>query len=210
MFREVTKCRMCGQETLQPIFSLGTQYVVDFVKAPNDSLLKAPLKLARCSGCGLIQLQHSVDRNRLYKKFFYKSNTNESMREALQGIVEKACDVAYVADGDVVLDIGCNDGTTLGWYNGNIKTVGIDPCAELVEEGLKKQRMDVGIKDFFSLEAVKPFGPYKVITAIAMFYDLEDPVAFLKDCAQVLKSDGVIIVQMNYVGPMIRNFAADT
>ena len=54
-----------------------------------------------------------MDRDRLYKKFWYKSNTNESMREALQGIVSKATDVAYVAEGDTVLDIGANDGTLL-------------------------------------------------------------------------------------------------
>jgi NDP-4-keto-2,6-dideoxyhexose 3-C-methyltransferase len=209
MFREVKNCRMCGNESLKAIFSLGSQFVVDFIRSQDESLLKAPLKLARCETCGLVQLQHSVDRNRLYKKFWYKSNVTASMRDALQGIVQKATDVAYVAEGETVLDIGANDGTLLGWYNGTIKTVGIDPCGELIEEGMRKQRMDVGIKDFFSLEAVKPFGPYKVITAVAMFYDLEDPVGFLKDCAQVLKSDGVIIVQMNYLGTMLSNFAVD-
>ena len=206
---ETTKCRMCQQETLKAIFSLGEQFVVDFVSKPDESLLKAPLKLARCESCGLVQLTHSVDRNRLYKKFWYRSSTNESMREALHAVVSKATDVAYVAEGDTVLDIGANDGQLLGWYNGAIKTVGIDPCGELIDEGLKKQRMDVGVRDFFSLDAVKPFGPYKVITAIAMFYDLEDPVAFLKDCAQVLKKDGVIIVQMNYLATMLSNFAVD-
>ena len=191
------------------MFNLGDQYVVDFVPSQDENLFKAPLALARCVHCGLVQLMHSVDRERLYKKFWYRSSTNESMREALHGIVSKACSVAYISEGDTVLDIGANDGQLLGWYDGTVKTVGIDPCGELIEEGLKKQRMDVGIKDFFSLEAIKPFGPYKAITSVAMFYDLEDPVGFLKDCAQVLKKDGVIIVQMNYLTTMLSNYAVD-
>jgi NDP-4-keto-2,6-dideoxyhexose 3-C-methyltransferase len=139
----------------------------------------------------------------------HNSSTNESMREALHAIVSKACDAANVVTGDTVLDIGANDGQLLGWYNGNVKTVGIDPCGELIEEGLKKKRMDIGISYFFSMKVVQPHGPYKVITAIAMFYDLEDPVGFLKDCAQVLRKDGVMVVQMNYLASMLSNFAID-
>jgi NDP-4-keto-2,6-dideoxyhexose 3-C-methyltransferase len=205
---EVNQCRMCGKDIV-PVISLGDQFVVDFVSSPDEALLKAPLVLARCSSCGLIQLKHSVDRDRLYKKFWYRSSTNESMRTALESVVHRATAVAYVAEGDTVLDVGANDGQLLGWYNGTIRTVGVDPCGELLEEGLRKKRMDVAIKDFFSLKAVEPFGPYKVITAISMFYDLEDPVGFLKDCSQVLKKDGVLIVQMNYLATMLSNFAVD-
>lgn len=209
MYREIKKCRLCGSEEIKDILQLGSQYVVDFVPAQMDKMARAPLTLMRCTKCELVQLRHSVHPDLMYKKFWYRSGINEQMKKALLEVVDRAQEVAYVGKGDAVLDVGANDGHLLGWYPGEVRTVGVDPCAELVEEGLKHQRMDIGIKGYFSKELVEPHGPYKVITAIAMFYDLEDPVQFLKDCKSVLKRDGVIIVQMNYLPAMLKNNAVD-
>lgn len=206
--REAKHCRVCAGN-LTDVLDLGLQYVVDFVQKPDEGMLRVPLKLARCQTCSLIQLRHSVNRDRLYRKFWYKSGTNESMRDALLGIVDRAMNVAYVGNGDKVLDIGANDGTLLGWYPGIVTTVGIDPCQEVLEIGMKNQRMDIGITGFFSKEAVQKYGPYKVITAIAMFYDLDDPITFLKDCKDILRDDGVMIIQMNYLPDMLQNLAFD-
>lgn len=209
MYSEIKKCRLCGSEDVKDVLDLGTQYVVDFVPDVNEQMPKAPLVLARCATCGLVQLRHSVKKELLYTKFWYRSSINEQMRNALRDVVNTAQQVAYVGAEDAVLDIGSNDGLLLGWYPGAVKTVGVDPCASLVEEGLKLNRMDVGIKSYFSREAVEQFGPYKIITAIAMFYDVEDPVQFLKDCKAVLKKDGVLIIQMNYLPAMLENCAVD-
>lgn len=206
--REVKNCRVCGSP-LKDIIDLGTQYVVDFIPKVVDGLLRVPLKLARCSGCSLVQLRHTVNQNRLYKKFWYKSSTNEQMLASLKEIVDRARAVTFLKRGDTVLDIGCNDGGMLDFYPASIKTVGCDPCDELVEAGLNARRMSVGIKSFFSKQAVEKFGPYKVITAIAMFYDVSDPIQFLKDCKDVLRDDGVIIIQMNYLPAMLEQLAVD-
>lgn len=202
------KCRICQSE-LVPVLDLGEQYIVDFVAKPEGDFPKAPLKLMRCDICGLVQLSVSVDKDLLYKKFWYRSGINEQMRAALESVVAKATNVAFVGAGDSVLDIGSNDGTLLGWYPGEVTTVGCDPCEDLMKEAVKKQRIDIGVNDYFSLDAVKPHGPYKIITAVAMFYDVDDPVGFLNDCRQVLKQDGVLIVQMNYLPAMIQNCAVD-
>lgn len=206
--REVKNCRVCGSP-VKDILNLGTQYVVDFVPKIEDGLLRVPLILARCKGCSLVQLRHVVSQNRLYKKFWYKSSTNEQMLASLKEIVERARAVTFLKRNDAVLDIGCNDGGMLDFYPSNIKTVGIDPCDDLVEEGLNNNRMKIGIKGFFSKENVEKFGPYKVITAIAMFYDVADPIQFLKDCKSVLRDDGVIIIQMNYLATMLEQLAVD-
>lgn len=206
--REVKNCRVCGSP-LKEVIDLGLQHVVDFVPKVEDGLLRVPLKLARCKGCSLVQLRHSVNQDRLFKKFWYKSSTNEQMLASLKEIVERAKNVVMLHRNDTVLDIGANDGGLLDFYHAGIKTVAVDPCAELIDEGLDKKRFKIGIKGFFSKEATEQFGPFKVITAIAMFYDVPDPVQFLKDCSAVLRDDGVLIIQMNYLPAMLENLAVD-
>jgi len=208
--KEASKCRLCKREGLKPVIDLGLQYVVDFVPDPMDSkLVRVPLKMVRCTKCGLVQLQHTVNPDLLYRKFWYRSAINEQMRMALNHIVECAMELVQPEKGDAVLDIGANDGTLLGWYPGVVKTVGIDPCAELMDEAWNNKRADVVIRDYFSAEKVKAYGPYKIITAIAMFYDLDDPVEFLRQCKSVLAPDGVLVIQMNYLMGMLTNFAVD-
>lgn len=207
MYTRIDACRSC-QGRLEPAFSLGNQYVVDFVKQRSNNL-QAPLELVFCPECKLLQLRHSVNQDRLFRKFWYRSGINESMRDALRDVVNSAATLANLEPKDNVLDIGSNDGTLLSLYGSQYRTVGVDPCKELVEEAIQNQRQDVGISGYFKRDTVKKFGPYKVITAIAMFYDLEDPVQFLNDCKAVLHQDGVLIVQMNYLKLMLENMAFD-
>lgn len=208
VYQTCDKCRICQSELI-PVLDLGEQFIVDFVAKPEGEFPKAPLKLVRCGTCGLVQLSVSVDKDLLYKKFWYRSGINEQMRKALESVVDKTTSVAFVGAGDSVLDIGSNDGTLLGWYPGEVTTVGCDPCEDLMKEAVRQNKIDIPVNDYFSLEAVQPHGPYKVITAIAMFYDVDDPVKFLSDCKAVLKQDGVIVIQMNYLPAMISNCAVD-
>lgn len=209
LVRENTKCRACGFSLGESVIDLGSQYVVDFVPNKEVNTLRVPLELTLCPDCLLLQLRHSVHPDRLYKKFWYRSGINESMRQALSDVANDAAMGVGLQPGDNVLDIGCNDGTLLSFYPEEIVRVGIDPAAEIVEEAIKKCRVDVGIADYFNAEAVRPYGPFKIITAIAMFYDLEDPGKFLGDCLSVLAEDGLIVLQLNYLKSMISNFAFD-
>ena len=208
--QEITKCRLCGSEKLITVLSLGEQFVVDFVREPRpDSERKAPLELVRCGGCSLVQLRHSVDMDSLYRNFWYTSDNNEQMSTALKEIADTAQDAANIGQKDKVLDIGANNGILLGWYPGGVRTIGVDPCGDLIQEGLAHQRMSVGLTGYFSEDLVKSEGPFKVITAISMFYDVPNPVEFLKQCKNVMTEDGLLIIQMNYLVEMLKNFAAD-
>lgn len=210
MYKEIAHCRGCGWKgSYQSVVDLGMQYVVDFPTSKQEDALRAPLELTRCTNCNLVQLKHSVMPDRLYKKFWYRSGISESMRVALEDVVHKACSVTDLRPKDRVLDIGCNDGTMLGMYPKLVATVGIDPAAELVDEGLRERRMDIGISRYFDRHVLSAFGPFKIITAISMFYDLEDPVQFLKDCKSLLHKEGILIIQMNYLGTMLEDCAVD-
>lgn len=211
MITETKNCRGCGESLASAslVVNLGSQYVVDFVKEADENLLQAPLVVVRCSKCDLVQLKHKVEQDRLFTKFWYRSGINESMRDALLAVVMRASEAVELEEGDKVLDIGCNDGTLLGCYAPKYKTVGIDPCKDLVLNGQKEHRIDVPIVGFFSKDAVKDFAPFKIITAVAMFYDLDNPLQFLEDCREVLDPNGVLVIQMNYLRTMIANCAFD-
>jgi len=207
-------CRVCGSSKLIPIFSLGDQFVTNFVEEPNGDFAKGPLDLVLCNvkggGCGLLQLKHTVERDVLYKKYWYQSGISTTMIKALADIVSTAERLSKLSSGDVVVDIGANDGTLLRQYKTpGLITVGFEPSNlwRLGNEGCCKI-----INDYFNHSSFRrEFGSKKakVITSIAMFYDLEDPNAFVEDIRQCLDKDGLWIIQMNYLGLMLENNTFD-
>ena len=206
----ITECRSCKNKSFRPIIDLGMQYIVDFPFEENPDQPKAPLLLVRCLHCNLVQLMHTVSPELLFRRFWYRSGISESMRDALHDVVDKAQRYIRLNAGDNVLDIGSNDGTLLDMYPGNVHTVGIEPCKSLGMESIEKRRVDVVVQDFFSKDVLPKWtSKFKVITAIAMFYDVEDPRKFIEDCRDILADDGLLIIQMNYLKTMLKNTTVD-
>lgn len=214
-FREISACRVCSNTNLEPILSLGEQYVIDFLSSPDAKALKTPLDILICDpsngGCGLLQLKHTVTADLMYRQYWYKSGINESMIEALRDIVTKGEKVAKLKAGDIAIDIGCNDGTLLKQFTTKgVQLVGYEPARNLVDEA--KTSGATIINDYFNAPAFKKmFGDKKakLITSIAMFYDLGDPNAFVHDIVQCLADDGVWIIQMAYLPSKIELNAFD-
>jgi NDP-4-keto-2,6-dideoxyhexose 3-C-methyltransferase len=205
-----TSCRLCGSGILEDVFSLGEQYINDFV--PRESIgkgLKAPLDLVICNKCNLLQLHHSAPQELLYSRhYWYRSGVTDTMRRALRDITEQIESIIELKPGDVVLDIGANDGTMLATYTvEGIRRVGCEPADNLIEM-LKKNTQYV-MHDFWNYERYMGlanqwgFGKAKVITAIGMFYDLEDPNKFIKDAQMALTEDGIFVAQLMCLAPMI-------
>jgi len=128
-------CRVCGSSALTPVIDLGEQYLQGaFLKQGQEepSLRKIGLRLMRCNpaldenACGLLQMECSVPPEILYSSYWYRSGTNRTMTEHLQGIAETATSILRKTDG-LVLDIGCNDGTLLRFYPTSFRKYGIDP-----------------------------------------------------------------------------------
>lgn len=212
----IAACRACGSKKLTLVLSLGTLYISHFVSSRRKNLPKAPLALIFCNtrlgGCGLVQLRHSIPPAMLYQnQYWYVSGTNQSMREALADITRRAELLIPLSQGDVVLDIGCNDGTLLRSYTTpGIVRVGFEPAKNLLARA--RRGTSKIINDFFNAEAfIAHFGSKKAktITSIAMFYDLEDPNRFVADIAKVLAGDGTWIIQMSYLPAMLAQNAFD-
>ncbi len=203
-------CRVCHSPRLDDVLSLGNQYVSDFVSS-QGSTSQGPLELVRCVSCGLIQLRHTFSRGSLYQHYWYKSGISPMMRRALADLVLRTCEIAKPARGDLVLDIGCNDGTLLRSYDiQGLYLVGFEPAENLVDEARKGTNWV--FNEFFSAETFgKRFADKKaaLVTSVAMFYDLEEPNSFVNDVARILAPNGVWVVQQNYLVTMLEQNGFD-
>jgi len=204
-----TTCRACHERSLTPVLSLGEQYLVNFVPAPDLNLPRSPLNLVRCDGCGLLQLDHTVNPDLLYREFWYRSSVNETMRSALKNVIQAGLNHQA---GGVWLDIGANDGYLLSELPPGFLRIACEPALNFTEDLHKIA--DHVIADYFSANHDCLYGNTKqgrcdVITSIAMFYDLDEPDAFVRDIAKVLSPHGVWINQLNDSPTMVRANAFD-
>jgi len=212
--KTINCCRVCGRTELQKILSLGDLYTSNFVDAPDPTEKKYPLELVLCNaergGCGLLQLRHTVSNEILYRNYWYRSSTNQTMTNELVHIVDKMRELVPLSGSDAVLDIGCNDGTLLRAYGAGVTRVGFEPARNLVP--VAKLNAEKVINDFFNFEAWDrefPGKRAKIITAIAMFYDLDDPNAFVGDVVRCLDDEGALVIQMSYLPLMLSQNAFD-
>tara|TARA_B100001057_G_scaffold419202_1_gene438849 strand:- start:1202 stop:2497 length:1296 start_codon:yes stop_codon:yes gene_type:complete len=213
--RILKKCKVCGNEDLTKVLTLNEQYLSPtFVKTNKDNPLakiKSPLTLVLCdksknkNSCGLLQLKEITEADLLYKDYFYRSATNDTMREDLKGLVTQVIDIAKPNDKDIIVDIGSNDCTMLNFYNDNFNLVGFEPAKNI--KFLDKGKNIKVINNYFNSKNFQenfPSKKAKVITSCAMFYDLEDPIKFVRDIEDILDEDGLWCCQISYLDSMIR------
>ena len=207
---KIKKCRLCGNKKLKKIYSFGNLFVSNFVnKNKINSSIKAPLNFVHCANCDLLQLEHSAPQELLYKRFYwYRSGVTHTMIQGLKEIYLTGKKIAKLKKGDVVLDIGANDGTLLKFFKKDgIKTLGCEPAKNLTSQ--LKKNCDIVINDFWSVESLaKIQNKYhlkkpKLITAIGMFYDLENPSKFISDITKSLDDNGIFIAQLMCLKSML-------
>ena len=210
-------CRICGSAALTKVIDLGEQYLQgSFVKPGKEtpSMRRIPTKLVRCDptldeqACGLLQTETSVPSAILYSAYWYRSGTNQTMRSHLKGIAEEAGGLVN-KQAARVLDIGCNDGTLLRCYPESFVKFGVDPSdiAQEISEDITVIQDTFPSTELSSLTAGKRFD---IVTSIAMFYDLENPVAFVDQIKSVLSEDGIWIFEVSYMPSMLVMNSYDT
>jgi C-methyltransferase-like protein/putative zinc binding protein/methyltransferase family protein len=209
----LTQCRLCGSPDLLTVLDLGAQALTGvFPASTEEHVSEGPLELVWCSSCTLLQLAHSYEPTEMYgDNYGYRSGLNRSMVRHLSRKTLGLEALAKLSADDVVLDIGSNDGTLLGSYTTTpLRRIGIDPTAARFAEYYPAGAEIVA--DFFTASKFQEVSdvPAKVVTSIAMFYDLEDPVAFARDVRQCLAPDGVWHFEQSYMPSMLRSTAYDT
>jgi SAM-dependent methyltransferase len=198
---------------VKKLFSLGELYVSDFITKDEDARAgKHDMTLVIDERYGAARLEKCTPIHSMFGKYWYRSGINQTMRTELKGIVDSITSVQKLNEGDLWLDIACNDGTLLSFVPDGIKKLGIDPAEDSFKNESSKIADEV-IQDFFTLQNFKKSKfkkkKAKVVTCIAMFYDLDEPVEFLKDVTKVLDDDGLFVLQMSYTPLMIKQLAFD-
>lgn len=195
LYRKIDACRSCGDSRLTRVLDLGDLAISDFLASPDDFRDVAPIVLVRCAQCTLVQLEHSVERDRLYKQYWYASGTQPSMVSSLQEVVDQALSIVRLEAGDTVCDIGANDGTLLRMYPAGVQKVAYEPADNLLETLQMAECREIHRyypDDSFPLRA-------KIITSLACFYDVEDPNAFVAKIKEDLAVGGVWLNQLSYL-----------
>lgn len=214
--RKRNTCRVCGSPSLRKVIDLGPQYLQgSFIKPGKEmpSGRKIDCTLVRCNpqedenACGLLQMQHSVPPEILYDAYWYRSGTNDTMRNHLKEIVESVLKIINKKNA-LALDIGCNDGTLLDYYPPTFIKYGCDPSdvAQEVHDAIV-------VQDIFPSEELSKILEGKrmdIITSIAMFYDLESPVDFVKGIKRFLAPRGIWVFEMSYMPRMLELDSYDT
>jgi hypothetical protein len=212
-YTALQKCRVSASKSLVPILDLGEQALTGvFPRDPAAPITTGPLRLVWCPDSGLVQLDHSYDLGEMYgDNYGYRSGLNQSMVRHLTQKIHNLERLAGLAPHDTVLDIGSNDATSLKAYQTpSLKRIGIDPT------GAKFRAFyddDITlVPDFFSAAAFRATGAAqaKIVTSIAMFYDLEDPIGFAREIEAVLAPGGVWHFEQSYMPSMLRTNAYDT
>lgn len=212
-YKEIPGCRVNGSQHLVSVLNLGHQALTGvFPRKKSDQITAGPLELVWCPESGLLQLRHSYEPDEMYgENYGYRSGLNQSMVNHLSDKVRRLERMVSLNPGDIVLDIGSNDATTLKAYSvKGILRIGIDPTGKKF-----KQFYTDDIKlvpDFFSSAAYQSVEkrPARIVTSIAMFYDLDAPVEFARQIESILADDGIWHFEQSYMPSMLRMNSYDT
>lgn len=217
MIRSISRCRVCDGDRLDTVMAMGVQALTGvFPRTRSEKVTAGPIEVVKCygkDGCGLVQLKQSYALSEMYgMNYGYRSGLNASMVRHLHSKVAKVLSLGLLKDGDLVIDVGSNDATTLRAYPPDrYELVGIDPTgvkfSSYYPPGIKL------IPEFFSAKTVERAlsgNKAKVITSFSMFYDLEDPVTFAREIACALDDEGVWIFEQSYLPAMLRTNSFDT
>jgi len=211
--RHLKNCKICESTDLTEVLNLEEQFLSPtFVKTNENNILakiKSPLTLVLCDktknekNCGLLQLKEITEADLLYKQYFYRSATNDTMRRDLKDLVDQVVEIARPKNNDTIVDIGSNDCTLLNFYQKNYNLIGYEPAQNIkyIDEG-----RDINIINnyFNSKDFNTEFNKAKIITSCAMFYDLENPKQFVNDINQILDDDGIWCCQISYLASMLK------
>lgn len=207
LYHDIKKCRACESDRLEMVLDLGALCISDFAGGGKPD--RAPLALVQCCDCTLVQLAHTVDRDRLYRRYWYRSSTNESMVAALRDVVNDATTHVTLGYPDAVLDIGANDATLLKMYPTAIKRIGFEPATTFAHDRDWMSDGDAWVSTYFPGSSWIESVPCKIITSVACFYDVDDPNAFVAAIKEWLHPNGIWVCQMMGLEQMLEKNAFD-
>ena len=207
----INQCRICKSKKLVKLFSLGNLNFTGKFSSLGKKIKKKPITLMMCKVCDLVQLAHNYDLKYLYgPDYGYRTGINKTMRNHVKKITKFLSKKTLLKKNDHVLDIASNDGSLLNYYNKNVVKCGIDPILKKYENNY--QNIKFAIPGFFSASKIKAKTKrkFKIITALSVFYDAEDPNKFLSDVKELLMPNGIFLLEFADLASILRFKMFDT
>ncbi len=209
---KIYKCRSCNSNKLKKIFNLGNQKLTGFfLNHKNQDIPSGSLSMIFCENCKLLQLENSFDPTVMYgQNYGYMSSLNKSMLNHLKNKSLKLKKIASLNNKDLIIDIGSNDGSFLGFFEKKYKLIGVDPTIKKLKKFYRKDI--IKIDNFFNKKFIRNHSNRnaKIITSISMFYDLENPLRFSQEVYEVLHDDGIWHLEQSYMPMMLKHNSYDT
>ena len=208
----IKKCRNCKSKSLVNLFSLGKIRFTGKFPKYNEKIPHGSLSLVMCKLCKLVQLKHIFNMKYLYNKDYgYRTGINATMSNHVKNVVRTITKISRLKKEDNVLDIASNDATLLKNYNKKIQTWGIDPILKKFRNEYKK--INYKIPNFFNYKLIIKKNKqikFKIITALSVFYDLENPNTFLAGIKKLLHDKGIFYLEFQDLMMIIKNNMFDT
>ena len=212
MYTEINSCRVSKEKDLVTFLNLGNQKLTGVFLRPEENLESGPLELVWSPSSYLVQLKHTFEPTEMYgSNYGYRSGLNNSMVQHLVNKAKYLIELSKLKPGDVVVDIGSNDCTTLKAFPPDVKRIGIDPTIKKFSQYYPD---DISyVADFFSEDSYRSIEKNKnakLVMSIACFYDLEDPISFVRDIYSILDDDGLWHFEQAYLPSTLRSLSYDT
>jgi len=189
-------CINCNYHKSKSLINFGKISFTGKFPKKNQNIKKAPINLVMCKNCKLVQLKDKFNQSYLFNNDYgYRTGINETMRSHVKDIVKTASSLVKLKRNDYVLDIASNDATLLNFYPRTVIKFGIDPIINKYIKEYKK--INFFVANFFSKKNIQKltYKKFKIITALAVFYDLHKPNNFLNDIENILEDNGILILE---------------
>jgi cyclopropane fatty-acyl-phospholipid synthase-like methyltransferase len=201
---EIKECPITGDENPIKYFDLGNIPLVNNLSLTKDesfNVEKFKLNINYYMQSGLSSLDFAVDPELLFSHYLFKSGVNIPYHKHCKSMFSFIEDYVTIKNGTKIVDIGGNDGTLLDAFRGqtdkNLDMLNIDPSKNLTE--ICRNRGIPTINNFFTLELSNTIdGKFDIVTSTNVFQHLKDINSFVRGVFNILKDDGVWILEFPY------------
>jgi SAM-dependent methyltransferase len=212
----MNKCIACGSGEVEEFLDLGSTVLANKFLAESElgqAEPRYPLAVGFCHKCSHVQLMNIVPPAKMFTDYLYISSASDTLKNHLLELGELVCQRYQLGSSDLVIDIGCNDGTLLsGFQQHGVRVLGVDPAENLAE--LNKDSGIERFPHFFNLEnarkIVNQWGTASAITATNTFPHIPDLPDFIAGLDHALAPGGVLVLEMHYLADLVEQRAFDT
>lgn len=209
-------CRLCGSRALEKVFALApTPPANAFVAASalNDTQEVYPLDVFLCRHCTHLQLCDVIDPRLLFENYVYVSGISPVFVRHFERYAADGWAMIRGKAGDLVVDIGSNDGTLLRVFQKlGARTLGIDPARDIASaataEGIET------LQAFFDVDVAERIvaerGHAQLVTANNVFAHADNLSGITAGVQRLLSEDGLFMFEVSYLVDVIRKTLFDT